>query len=337
MLLRVYTLLALLALLISPTSAEVSLKVGAGFAAKDSLDCSHENNADAAECLAGLRWEPGAFEVKCEPAQKDRGDWLIRFPSPVPIGDETNDLVAMEWLLAKDAEGRPVKAPAVVVVHESGRSMPAGLAFARGLRGKGLHTFLVHLPGYGARTSERSGGIRKMLPALRQAIADVRRSRDAVSVLPLIEPGRIGVLGISLGGFVTSTVCGLDRGFDHNFVLLAGGNLADVLLHGAKDAARLRADAQKAGVTPDQIRELTRVIEPMRLACRVDAARTWLFSGSFDEVVPPRCSVAFAKAAGLIDGHHQQLPAGHYTAAAFIPVILDKVAQVMLTPAAQTN
>jgi hypothetical protein len=311
-------------------AATVELKEGITFQAKDTLNCVGEKDADAAACLKGLSWECAPFTVKVEPSKPGSGDWLIRFPSPFPSGDTANDQVAMEWYMARDEKGEPITAPAVVVVHESGRGMVAGRAFARGLRGKGLHTFMVHLPGYGARTSaDFSGDPKKILPALKQAIADVRRARDAVVTLPYVDPTMIGLQGTSLGGFVTATVAGLDHGYDRLFILLAGGQLADVILNGQRDAASMRRKLTAAGITEEQIREVTKVIEPMRLACRVDPARTWLFSGKFDDVVPPPCSLAFAKAAKLDTAHHWILPVGHYTAAVLLPAILPEMSSLM--------
>jgi dienelactone hydrolase len=270
--------------------------------------------------------------VRCEEAKGEHGDWLIRFPSAVPTGNDVNDLVAMEWYMATDASGHPVKAPAVVVVHESGRSMIAGRAIARGLRFIGVHTFLIHLPGYGERASPGGRDFAKMLPAMRQAVADVRRARDAVAVLPLVDADNISLEGTSLGGFVTATVAGLDRGYSKVFILLAGGQIADVLLHGKRDAARIRERLEDAGLTEEQIRALVATVEPTRLAHRVDPARTWLFTGRYDDVVPPACSDAFATAAGLKDEHRFTLPAGHYTTALLLPLILPKMGDLLRTP-----
>ena len=308
---------------------DAGLKDGSAFEARDTLDCGIDASADAAACLDGLKWTCAPFTVRCQPAESGLGDWLVRFPSPHPSGDAMNDLVAMEWYLARDEKGEPMRAPAVVVVHESGRGMVAGRIFARGLQARGFHTFLIHLPGYGARTSAFTGDVKRMLPGLRQAIADVRRARDAVAALPLIDPSRIALQGTSLGGFVTATVAGLDRGFDQSFILLAGGNLAEVLLHGQRDAAAMHRELAAAGITDEQIRELSQVIEPLRLAHRVDAARTWLFSGTMDEVVPPACSLAFAKAAKLDAAHHIELPVGHYTAALMLPAILTNIGDLL--------
>ena len=148
--------------------------------------------------------------------------------------------------MAKDQDGKPVKAPVVVVVHKSGRGMVAGRIFANGLRAYGIHTFLMHLPGYGARTPDVKPGIQEMLPAMQQAVADVRRACDAVAALPFVDTANTALLGISLGGFVTATVSGLDHGFDKVFILLAGGNLPDVILQGGKDAAKIRVMLEKA-------------------------------------------------------------------------------------------
>ncbi len=54
--------------------------VGAKFSAKDSLKLDADSVADAQDCLKGLRWTPGDFQVICEAAQGDRGDLLVRFP-----------------------------------------------------------------------------------------------------------------------------------------------------------------------------------------------------------------------------------------------------------------
>jgi hypothetical protein len=67
----------------------------------------------------------------------------------------------------------------------------------------------------------------------------------------------------------------------------------------------------------------------MRLAHRVDPARTWLFCGKYDEVVPPRCSHEFAKSARLPQEHHLEMPVGHYTAAFLLPVTLKQMLNLL--------
>jgi dienelactone hydrolase len=310
-------------------AARSKIELGSKFSATDTLACGIESIEDAKECLAKLSWRPTTFTVHLEAAEPGCGDYLVRFPSARPIGNSTNDLVSMEWFAAHDEDKHICTARAIVVVHESGRSMTVGRIIARGISGQGLHAFLIHLPGYGARRDAELAKTDNMLPSLRQAIADVRRARDAVVALPVVDRSVIGVQGTSLGGFVTATMAGLDHGYDRVFILLAGGNLQDVVFNGAKDAANARKKLAAAGVTDEQIKDLARQVEPLRLAHRIDPAETWLYSGKFDDVVPPRCSLALAKAAHLPEGHHIELPADHYSGAIYLPLVVGQICHHM--------
>ncbi|HBJ36335.1 MAG TPA: hypothetical protein DDZ51_16605 [Planctomycetaceae bacterium] len=305
-------------------------EVGTLFNAKDSLVCDVDASDDAQQCLTGLRWNPTDFSVEIGAAEKDTYDRLVFFPSPLPAGNPIHDRVSMEWYAAKDADGKPVRAPAVIVVHESGRSMPVGRIIAKGLRDHGLHAIMVHLPGYGNRKTDLADRPEMLLTSLRQGIADVRRARDAVAQLPFVDPSRIGVQGTSLGGFVTSTVIGLDHGFNRGFILLAGGQLDQVVLRGKKDAAKIREKLSSLGITDEQIVDLARPIEPLRLAHRIRPETTWLYNGMFDDVVPRQASYALASAAKLAPEHHIELPANHYSGIIFLPVVLQKIHDEMV-------
>jgi len=302
---------------------------GAVFSSTDTLTCDMDNAADAQECLAGLRWTPSNFTVRCEVAEPDRGDMLIRFDSPIDTGNSINDNVSMEWYVARDKMRQPISARAVVIVHESGRGMTVGRIFAKGLNAQGLHTFLIHLPGYGNRRTEAADKIEHILTGMKQGIADVRRAKDVVASLPLVQNDVVGLQGTSLGGFVTSSVAGLDHGYSRVFVLLAGGNLADVVMSGNKDAAKVREKLEAAGVTGDQIREYSKPIEPLRLAHRIDADNMWLYSGKYDDVVPPASSFALAAAAKLGEGHHVELLADHYSGVVYLPLVIQEIRKKM--------
>jgi dienelactone hydrolase len=303
----------------------LTIGVGSKFQAADTLACGDEPGQDAKNCLANLSWPNAKFMVHLEAAEPGCGDYLVRFPSPRPIGNEKHDLVSMEWFAARDAANVICRAPAIVVVHESGSRMTVGRLIARGLGAQGLHAFLIHLPGYGARRVEELKKVERLLPSLQQAIADVRRARDAVVALPVVDRSVVGVQGTSLGGFVTATVAGLDSGYDRVFVLLAGGNLKDVVLHGAEDAAKTRKKLLEAGVTEEQIINLARHVEPLRLAHRIQANKTWLYSGKYDNVVPPECSLALAQAVRLPDGHHIELECDHYSGIIYLPQVMQQI------------
>jgi len=332
------TLVCLCGLWTSPlVAADPPVQAGNRYAAQDTLACGEESSDDARQCLTGLSWNPAKFEVRCDEPQGGFGDFLVRFPSPIDTGDAVNDLVAMEWYPARDSDNNLLRAPAVVVVHESGRNMPVGRMVARGLQALKLHTFLIQLPGYGVRKSAAATQAADTFVTLRQAIADVRRARDAVAALPGVDTGTIGLQGTSLGGFVTATVAGVDRGYDRVFILLAGGNLHQVIERGGRDSAALREKLKAAGIEGEKLRALTRGIEPLTLAHRIDPQTTWLYSGEFDDVVPPACSQALAEAARLPPNHHIVLPVDHYSGIVLLPKILLEIRQALVEPAGKAE
>jgi dienelactone hydrolase len=293
---------------------------------QDTLAPPREAAPDARSCLQQLTYQPGEFEVTCTTEADAAYDQLVRFPSPIPSGDPANDRVAMEWYMARTEDGTARQAPAVLVVHESGRAMPVGRLFARGLQAAGFHAFLIHLPYYGKRRSDdREPDSSQIFTLVRQAIADVRRARDAVAVLPGVEKRHVALQGTSLGGFVVATSAALDYSFQAVFVMLAGGNLYDMIMRGQRDTAKVRAELQRVGLTGDELRRLLWQIEPTRVAHRLDPDRTWLYSGEQDQVVPLENAVALAKAAHLDAQHHIRIAANHYTAIVYFPVILQHV------------
>ncbi|MBI1309944.1 hypothetical protein GC176_01455 [bacterium] len=294
--------------------------------ARDSLNCRADSNADAQACLTGLSWPVQEFDVSIQPAKENRGDALVRFPSPIDTGNAQNDRVALEWYAARDESDKVIVAPAVVVVHESGSGMTVGRLFARGFQQRGLHAFLLHLPHYGERRAgERPRDADNLVASIRQAVADVRRARDAISVLPDVDASNISLQGTSLGGFVSATTAGLDRGYHGVFLMLAGGDLFDVIQHGKRDSAKVRERLEAAGLTGERLKELVYHIEPNRLAHRYNANRTWLYSGTRDTVVPPRSSESLAKAAGLTTTHHIRMTADHYSGIIYLPFVLNHI------------
>lgn len=292
--------------------------------AKDTLAMANDSNPDASDFLQELQWRSSEFDVTCSTERLTMYDRLVSFPSPLPSGDAANDMVSMEWYAAHDDDGKRIKAPAVLVIHESGSNMAIGKLFARSLRDQGLHAFMLYMPYYGKR---RSGDHRpdgsEFVASVQQSIADVRRARDAVAALPDVDTRCIALQGTSLGGFVVAMAASLDRSFDAVFIMLAGGDLHSMIANGKKDTAKAREMFEREGYTGERLKRLLWQVEPTRIAHRLDRKRTWLYSGQTDQVVPIECARALAKAARLDDEHLVTVDANHYTAIIHLPTILD--------------
>lgn len=293
--------------------------------AQDSLKVVAEANPDARDCLRGLIWRPTAFDVQLKPGEKN-GDRIVQFPSPLPSGNAINDRVTVEWYQARKKDGQPIdNAKAVVVVHELGANMGAGRGVARTFSKVGMHAFMVQLPSYGKRRVRRLRAA-EMLQPMKQAIADVRRARDAIAVLPGVDTSHIALQGTSLGGIVAASSGSLDKGFDSVHLLLAGGDLFNVIKNGQRDTAVVRRDLELSGTTDEQIRAMTNQIEPNRIAHRLDPKRTWLYSAKYDTVIPKANSDALAKVARLPESHHPKVSANHYSGIILMPWIVAQMA-----------
>lgn len=300
--------------------------------ARDTFVFAPEQNeadwSDAERCISQFAWEPGEFTVSWQTTSDRDCDRLVRFPSPIPSGDAANDLVSMEWYLPR-AGVEPTAS--ILVIHESGSGMTVGRMIADGLRIRGFHVFMIHLPYYGDR---RAGGRRpdeaQLLQTLRQGIADVRRARDAIAAIPEL-PGHIAIQGTSLGGFVTATAASLDTCFDSVFIFLAGADLYSMLQSGQQDTAKLRERLAEAGYTDDRLRELLWHSEPSRTAGRLDPTCTWQYTAAYDDVVPLANALRLCEAANLAADHHLQFPGGHYTSIIYLPAVLDHIEQQIET------
>ena len=162
---------------------------------------------------------------------------------------------------------------------------------------------------------------------MRQAIADVRRARDAVRVLPFVDGGHIALQGTSLGGFVSATSMGLDDAYDSVFLMLAGGDLYDLIQNGQRDTAKVREKLRKAGVTNEELKMMAYLIEPTRLAHRVDRSHVWLYSGKTDTVVPMKNANVLAEAIRLEKPHHILMNANHYSGIIYLPFVLGHISK----------
>ena len=303
---------------------------------KDTLDVTPVAG-DLGAMLAGLRWTPGEFPITVESATKPDEPSVIRFPSPVPTGDEVNDRVALIWRKPINVDDDQLR-PAIVVVHESGSAMPVGTLFAQSLAAQGVHTFMIHLPNYGLRRREgtRPSG-ESFLLTMRQAIADVRRARDVAATMQGVDPQRVALQGTSLGGFVSATVAGLDQAYDAIYIMLAGGDLVSLLANGEKEAAQLRERLSKAGYSGDKLTEMLQFIEPTRLGSRMAGERIWLYSADQDRVVPLANTLALKSAAGIPDERHLRLPGTHTSTILFFPVIVKHVVEHLPPPGVTTR
>ena len=188
---------------------------------------------------------------------------------------------------------------------------------------------MVELPYYGHRRGNGLPERPDIVTIFRQGVADIRRTRDAVAVLPDIDTSNINLQGTSLGGFAAALAGSLDGAFDHTFLILAGGNLNELVQTGQRDTAKFRQRLLDLGRSEQELEALFDKIEPTRIAHRLDPKSTWLFSARDDRVVPLRFAKALAATARLDAEHHQVYPGNHYTVFLYFPKVLDQMVRAI--------
>jgi dienelactone hydrolase len=270
-----------------------------------------------------FRLEPAVFTYELEPvlATPRYSVSRLRFPSPVTTADPVNNVVHAEYF---QPIGAGPKRPAVVVLHILGADFPLSRYMAARLADRGIAALFVKLPYYGERRPPGGGldakrflsaDIERTVTAMRQGICDVRRAAAWLASRPDIDPLRLGVSGISLGGIVSSIVVAVDPSIREGAFLLAGGDLSTILWQMPEGKA-FRARWLESGRTLADLKALTDPFDPLLYASRLKGKRVFMMAGTVDEVIPPACARALWEAAGRPP--IRWYDCGHYSAVGFL-------------------
>lgn len=323
------------------------------FSVLDTFAPDADARAEGAALPAALAWETGGFEARVTETPGQDFDAEVAFASPQPSGDAGVDTVVLRWYrpapgsqspgtISETSGAQKKTSGAVLIVHTLHPDLPVATFLARGLRAKGIHAFVIEMPGYASRraTPRRMTGVTTLIRGT-QAVTDCRRAFDVIRTLGvpggLAEktPGggfdgeRVAIQGTSLGSFVACSAAAIDGAFAQTFLFLSGGDGVSILEHGQKDAFHVRGALMHYGYDGAALRELMNTIEPLHLAHRLDPATTWMFNARDDLVVPAKNATLLAEKIGLNDEHHVWLPGNHYTAFILLPGVLDRMEREM--------
>lgn len=231
----------------------------------------------------GIAFEHLTFESGYEPHEGEPGRerWLSYAACRT----------AHVWVLrhGEDGGGRPW----LVCIHGYQMGMPLvdlGAFRPEWLhRRLGLNLVLPVLPIHGPRRIRRmsgdgflSGEMLDTVHALAQTAWDIRR---LVSWVRAQGADRIGVYGLSLGGYSTALVASLEPGFACAIAGIPATDFARLSWkHGPPDSLRR---AEEAGIGLGETSDLVKVVSPLVLRPQVPHERRFVFGGSADQLVPP--------------------------------------------------
>ncbi|PCJ52545.1 MAG: hypothetical protein COA79_23350 [Planctomycetota bacterium] len=155
---------------------------------------------------------------------------------------------------------------------------------------------------------------------LKHTIIDARRALDHILTWPEIDPEKIAVTGISLGGISASLLMIADNRIKVGGFFLLGGNLSKIVTQSKERfVTKYRDELIKKVDLKDLenwLRPFYQEIDPLVYSNRLDPKNIIMFSAKLDNVIPEECSQEIWSAMG--NPYWIKVPlVGHYTAFAY--------------------
>ena len=273
------------------------------------------------------------FEYRMELAARrpEYRVYQLHYPSPVDSPFESNNTVPGEYYLPEGIGPNDPQRPAVVCLHILGGGFELVQLVSSSLASRGIPAAWFKLPYYGERRPE---GLKEdprqnpqnFVAALSQGLLDVRRMVDLLASRPEVDPGRIGITGISLGGMLAGTAAGADPRIHRAALILSGGDVLEIIHH-ARESRRI-CELLRGLPLEDrrQVEKTLRAVDPLThagaLRSRAQDGRVIMINAGSDEVIPRAATEKLAQALGIGDQVIWLDGLGHYTAMAALPQAL---------------
>lgn len=290
-------------------------------------EIAFEPGPDEAEVPEVFRLEAATFRWRQTPRDSLSKSYAmseVTFPSPVETPHVNNNTVHCEYFQPLS----PGKHPGVIVLHILGGDFDLSRLFCRQLAHDGAAALFVKLPYYGPRrqTDVKARMIsedpRETVAGMRQAILDIRRGVAWLGEQPEVDPARLGVFGISLGGITGALALAIEPRLSFGCLMLAGGDVGRV----AWDNPRLEQLRERwlgQGKAKEEFFELLRSVDPVTYAERAGGKRVLMLNAKNDEIIPRACTDSLWHALGKPEIVWYE--AGHISAMRYL---LDGLARV---------
>ncbi len=253
----------------------------------------------------------------------------LSFPSPVKSDIPENNTVYAQYFVPK---GR-TKVPAVLVLD----IMQGNQLIARGeamwLAQNGIASLVVLLPHYnqrrapGSRVKLVSGDIVRTLNGIRQGVLDCRVAAAWLASRPEVDADRLGMVGTSLGSFLTAITSANEPRIRNVCMLLGGGGLVDAYYDHPKARPVTEWIDRLGG--KNLVKKLIAPVDPITYAPQLKHKHLLMIAARNDEIVPAKAASQLWEATG-----RQKivwLDAGHITAAFYTLSMLSEVRDHVLS------
>lgn len=269
--------------------------------------------APKTETLAGVvysRAAPLDAEIKpfFDPARPPREARTFR----VTYKGADNGTVPALLTIPGDGTGVAKRFPMVVIIHGLGGRKEDTLLLSVALARRGYATFAIDLAAHGERAGSTNIGEMTLAQSRLSAavsITDLRRGLDYLVTRADVDAGRVGLVGISLGGIYGGVFAGIEKRVGATVLWSAGGDWGKLL---TESQQRFAVARRKAGKVPDAatVESVMRDVDPLTYAALIAPRPLLLLAGTQDTVVPNACTDALFAAAKQ-PKRLERFPGGH--------------------------
>ncbi|HXU76926.1 MAG TPA: hypothetical protein VN794_10170 [Methylomirabilota bacterium] len=275
--------------------------------------------------------QPGA-------AQKSSGFQVIPTQSDANLGKKrdyqeltlTNSLEANGRTLQIDyylpnltpaAGEAPQKSPCILILPiMGGTQYDLERFFGRSFAKRGFATAILHRPDLKSEVHQ----LEAIDGLLLRSLQDAQSAIDWFETRPEIDPGRIGLFGVSLGAIRATLVLGVDPRVRAAVLGLVGGDLPYILTHSREKGLVRERDkllaAQHLSLEQAEARLRASITcDPLTVAPAVDPSRVLMVIAAFDKSIP--ASKGWELRRKLGNPATVQLFSGHYSSVIYAPYL----------------
>lgn len=221
----------------------------------------------------------------------------VSFPSPVQTKHRENNTAYGLYFMASEKKDFM----SAILLHGWGRrSLWAEKKFAMVLARYHINSFILKLPYHFERAPKGTlsgeyaitGDIFMTVEGTRQHVIEV----GVVSSWLRKQGGKVGIIGISLGGSMAHLAMAVEA-FDAGITILAGGNNAGIIWEGIATGS-VRNDLIKAGIGREQASYIYQVVNPAIMAKHNKTKHLLMINGLYDEAMPVKYTIELWEALG---------------------------------------
>ena len=224
---------------------------------------------------------------------------LLRYPSPIKSATPENNTVYAEYY-RPDGKG---PFPGVIVLDVTGGNQMLSRHIATYLAQNGVAGLFVQMAYYGPRRPAGST-LRLLSPnltqttaAVTQTVLDLRVAAAWMASRPELDPKRLGILGTSLGSFLSALTGEMEPRLGKVCVLLGGGGFIDG--YASHPLAKpWIAFFEGIGVKRDLMKKYIAPVDPITRAANLKRRKLLILAASRDDVVPPSMARMLWEASG---------------------------------------